>query len=194
MGKGFLVVIYLLMGNLFSTAQQQDLIYVYNAGEDSLHFPELGTLGLFRVHSCTLVDSMDVNGDGHPEMVFHRYFSGNEEAHGGTFDISTKQEISVFEIWDLQAKACLFSGMMSMFLSDNRFDIHSTHNGHFGKCHYSNKISLFENGSILVEALEQRAHFTQRNSGTPFTPEACTCSTSAGVYVFKDDAFVLDQP
>jgi hypothetical protein len=191
MSKAFFVFIFVLMGSLASRAQQQGLVYVYNAGEDSLHFPELSTIGLFRVHNYLLVDSLDVNGDGHPEMVFHRYFSGSEEAHGGTFDVSTKQEISAFEIWDLQTKACLFSSIMSMVLSDNRFNIHSSYNGHFGECHYSNKISILEDGRLLVEALERNEFFTGRSSGGPISLPECQCTLAKGTYLWRDGAFVL---
>jgi hypothetical protein len=190
MSKAFFVFIFLLMGSLSSKAQQQGLVYVYNAGEDSLHFPELSTIGLFRVHNYLLVDSLDVNGDGHPEMVFHRYFSGSEEAHGGTFDISTKQEISAFEIWDLQKKTCLFSGIMSMVLSDNRFDIHSTY-AHNGYCRYFNKISILNDGRVLVEALERLQSFESRITGGPISLPECQCTLPKGTYLWRDGAFVL---
>lgn len=186
----FLAIVFLLMGSLASRAQQQGLVYVYNAGEDSLHFPELSMLGLFRVHHYTLADSIDVNGDGHPEMVFHRYFSGGEEAHGGTFDNSTKQEISAFEIWDLQTKSCLFSGIMSMVLSDNRFDIHSTY-AHNGYCRYFNKISILNDGRVLVEALERFESFESRITGGPISLPECQCALVEGTYLWRDGAFVL---
>lgn len=127
-------------------------IYVYNDGKDTIQLAKPGMGGIGLCDSFAVVREIQIDGKGAREIMFRRSLSYNASNHGGTFDEDYLTEIVLYEIWNLDTKALLFTAINKYAFQYDYFrQAFPANESGKGTDKYSYELVLHANGNIRIQ-------------------------------------------
>ncbi|MCF8411520.1 MAG: hypothetical protein K9G31_09535 [Crocinitomicaceae bacterium] len=91
----------------FSAALQNG-IYIYNNQKDTIYLSFMNVGLSCKCKDLQVLDSVQIDGIGLKEIIFHRKCRGKINGHGATFVASGHVNVSKYEIWNIDTKEIIF--------------------------------------------------------------------------------------
>ncbi|MEM7573069.1 MAG: hypothetical protein AAF433_09220 [Bacteroidota bacterium] len=179
-----------LCGQSLSNDSLHHDFFVFNQGQDTLQLdrPDVG-IRMPALYGPSTFRYLEINGQGRPEVILYRAFSGFKAQHGGSFDISERTHLGRYEIWDLDTQTQLLVAPTIYSFDCANFIAYAQPQYRRGACSYHYDFSIDELGTVELRELAQSQDFICSDSTFSCSPAPCVPPLAEGRYRFMDGKY-----
>jgi hypothetical protein len=163
-------------------------ILVYNNGKDSIQLSKPDLKGFPMVNKAEVFAEVQIDGKGAKEVVVKRSIEWVYLLLGDEFGVSEETDHTVYEIWNIDKKAMLFSAKCANRFSYN-YHHHQLPSGN-GLAHYNYDFSINNVGAITISNVQVSDRFLAEATDTlEEWQKNAIPDHEEGVYTFKNGKY-----
>lgn len=143
--------------------------YFYNDNKDTLILPHVESMGSCICAPLEVVTTFPLNSNGGQAIVFYRTCEVHMSHYQSSYYRGLKSTIKKYEVWDLDAKQCLFGAVHSYKAAYKEELMHRTRWRQYKKkkSQYSYMFKIDKVGNILIRNLSGKdKHLADHAVGT----------------------------